>query len=147
MKTKMGTCLDKIHWSSTRPYWLDRGDRHCAGAADVLLRLATRSDSLPYYDNLGLRLQGLVARTANSKSIQPLVSMIPGAVHGWGKGEWEVLQSKTSGSQLRKACLLLISGLLLNFLQGEFLFNNKKPVFKTQRTSQTHKSERYLLYP
>jgi hypothetical protein len=56
-------------------------------AVDVLLRLATRSDSLPYYDNLGHRLQGLVARTANSKSIQPLVSTIPGVVHGWGKGE------------------------------------------------------------
>ena len=77
----------------------------CAGAAaDVLLRLATRSDSLPYYDNLGHRLQGLVARTANFKSIQPLVSTILGAVHGWGKGEWEVLQSKTStGSLLLKS--------------------------------------------
>ena len=57
------------------------------GGEYIYLRLATRSDSLPYYDNLGQRLQGLVAHIANSKLFQPLVSTISGAVHGWGKGE------------------------------------------------------------
>ncbi len=76
---------DYTHWIWTRTFWME--EDMIDAATDVLLRLATRSDSLPYYDNLGHRPQGLVARTSNSKSIQPLVRTIPGVVHGWGKGE------------------------------------------------------------